>query len=80
MAIGQGVHPPDQGELEVGRHRVIALGRAVLGYNSTCSTLRDAVASLQVADGLPASGRAHHFPRSRSFSIEMSRAWSATIA
>jgi hypothetical protein len=76
---GELVHPFDELLLEFGGNRLVALGRAVLVADETGPALRYAVASDEIGDRILPARRAHHFSRSRSFSIEMSSACSATI-
>ena len=57
----------------------VALRGAVLVDQGARPPLRDAVTATKIGNGVSASRRAHHFPFCRSLSIEMSRAWSATI-
>src|SRR5207248_1995019 len=73
------VHPLDQPQLEVGRHRLIPLRRPVLLQQSASPTLRHAVTAAEIGDGLSAARRAQSLPRVTSLSIEMSSACSATI-
>ena len=79
MGRGEDVHPIDELDLVLGGHPLVALGRAVLADEQAGPTFRDWMATQEVGDGIPAPGRAHHFPRWRSLSMEMSRACSATI-
>src|SRR5947209_14557279 len=73
------VHALDQPQLEVRRNRLVPLRRPVLPQESASPTLRHAVTTAEVADGLSAARRAQNFPRATSLSMEMSSACSATI-
>jgi hypothetical protein len=73
------VHPADQAQLEIRRRWRIALGRSVLADELARPPLRHRMPSQEVPDGVPAARRAYKFPFCRSLSIEMSKAWSATI-
>ena len=60
------------------RPRWPALGRPVLTQRPTRPAFRDPEPLAQAANGVPAAGRAHEFPRAASRSMALSRVRSAT--
>ncbi len=58
---------------------VVALGGTVLTKDGTGPSLGGPEALLAAVDGPPPALGAHQFPLDTSFSMSMSRAWSATI-
>lgn len=79
MAFGELVDPSDEPQLELAGLNLISLRGAVLTDQLARPALRDREAVQQMRHRRPSPGRAHHFERCRSFSIEISSACSATI-